>query len=335
MTARKGSVMSIVFTAILTLLVGSSISQAGPLIIDMGSTATPMHSFARTAPQMIAEVEKASGGQIKLTASFGGVHGSEREMAETIQLGNLKMGWVSDIGMSSVVPEIAYVNLPYLLPTYADVDKYYFNGFLGKELQKRVLAKGIRVLAFTENDYRDLTNSRRPITKVEDIQGLKIRVPEFPMLLSFFKKLGAYPTPMAVTELLTALQQKTIDGQDNGVILTYSFGFYQTQKYFTPTHHCYSGGGIQISEKFWQTLTADQQKILQTAARRAGESQVKLNRSDVAGFRKKMEEAGMQFSELTPEARAKMKVIASEVWKEFKDKFGADLMDRIQKELGK
>jgi tripartite ATP-independent transporter DctP family solute receptor len=335
MKVSKGSVMSVVFMAILTLLVGSSIGQAGPMIIDMGSTATPQHSYSRTVPSMIAEVEKASGGQIKLTASFGGVHGSEREMSEAVQLGNLKMGWISDIGMASVVPGIAYVNLPYLLPSYGDVEKYYFNGFLGEEMQKRLLTKGIRLLGWLENDYRDLTNSRRPVTKEEDIRGLKIRVPEFPMLLSFFRKLGAYPTPMAVTELLTALQQKTIDGQDNGIILTYSFGFYQTQKYFTTTHHSYSGGAIVISENFWNTLTPDQQKILQAAARRAGDSQRKLNRADVAGFKKKMEEGGIQFSELTPEARAKFKVVASQVWSEFKDKFGADLRDRIQKELGK
>jgi len=321
------------------MLVGAMAAAPGfapaqALSIDMASTATPQHSYSRVAPSMIAEVEKASGGQIKLTATFGGIHGSEREMSEALQLGNLKMGWVSDIGMGSVVSNIAYVNLPYLLPTYEMVDKYYFNGFLGEELQKRLLAKGIRLLGWLENDYRDLTNSRRPITKSDDLKGLKIRVPEFPMLLSFFRKIGANPTPMAVTELLTGLQQSTIDGQDNGVILTYSFGFYQAQKYFTMTHHSYSGGGIVVSEKFWKTLTPEQQKILSAAARTAGDKQRAMNRGDVAGFKKKMEEAGIQFGELTPETRAAFKKAASEVWKENHEKFGKELMDRIQKELG-
>jgi C4-dicarboxylate-binding protein DctP len=320
---------------VLTLLLGGSLSQAASLTIDMGSAATPQHSFTRSIPQMIAEVEKASGGTIKLTASFGGVHGSEREMSEAVQLGTLKMGWISDIGLASVVPGIAFVNLPYLLPTYAEVDKYYFNGFLGEEVRKKLLAKGIRALNHTDNEYRGLTNSRRPITKEEDLRGLKIRVPEFPMLLSFFKKLGAYPTPMAMTELLTALQQKTVDGQDNGIMTTYVFGLHQSQKFFTITNHSYFGSAMVINENFWNTLTLDQQKILQTAAIKTADSQRKMNRSDIAGFKKRMEDGGMQFSELTPETKAKFKVIGSQVWAEFKEKFGTDLMDRIQKELGK
>lgn len=335
MMARKGSRTLIVFMVMLALWFGGSLSHGASVTIDMCSTATPQHSFTRIAPQMIEEVEKASGGTIKLTASFGGVHGSERETSEAIQLGNLKMGWISDIGMASVVPEIAYVNLPYLLPSYEAVDKYYFNGFLGEEAQKRLLAKGIRVLSWLDVDFRDLTNSRRAITKEEDIKGLKIRVPEFPMLLSFFKKLGAYPTPMAMTELLTALQQKTVDGQDNGIMVTYVFGLYRIQKYYTPTHHSYCGAGMVINDKFWNTLTPDQQKVLQTSAINTADSQRKMNRADIVEFKKKMENEGVQFSELTPETRAKFTVIASQVWSEFKGKFGADLMDRIQKELGK
>jgi TRAP-type transport system periplasmic protein len=330
----KGFWLVLVSAAIWTMAMMPGIAQAQTLTIDMAALVAPSHSFSLTAPSMVSEVDKASGGKIKLTISFGGVHGNDREETEAIILGNLKMAWLTDMGMASVVSGIGFVNLPYLFPTYESVDKYYFNGFIGEEVQKRLMAKGVRVLGWLENDYRNLSNSRRPISQVSDLKGLKIRVPEFPMLISFFKKLGAYPTPMAFTELLTGLQQGTIDGQDNGIVLTYSSGLYQAQKYFTLTHHSYSGGAIIVNEQFWQSLTAEQRNIISSAAKKAGQKQVAMNRGLVDTYNKKMTDTGIKFSELTPGAQTAFKKAAAEVWKEYNDKYGKDFMDRLNKEMG-
>jgi len=323
-------------TAFAALVMATGIGQAQTITIEMAGTSLgPEHSFQRVAKDLIDEVDKASGGKIKLINQLSGVHGSEREIVEAVALGTLKNSWSSDLGYATIDPSIGFVNLPYLLPTYEMVDKYYFNGFLGQEFEKRALAKGLRVVCWMENDFRNLTNSRRPITTMEDLKGLKIRVPPFPILLSYFKKLGTLPTPMAITELLTGLQQKTVDGQDNGVILTYAYGLYQPQKYYTTTNHMYSGCPIFFNEKFWQSLSPEHQKILSTAFKRAAARQVAMNRADVAKFKKKMQESGIVFAELTPQTQAEFKKIAREVWQEFESKYDKNIMQRIYKELGK
>ncbi|RKL62373.1 hypothetical protein DXT63_12180 [Thermoanaerobacteraceae bacterium SP2] len=308
--------------------------QGKTYVINIGATSSPEHSFYRACDKFIEMVEKESNGRIKVNRKFGGVLGGEREMTEAIQLGNLEMGFISDVGLSAVVPEIGYILLPYLFPNYEAVDKYYFNnGFIGEDIKQKLQAKGVRVLGWIENDYRALTNSKRPIKTLEDLKGLKIRVPELPLFISFFTKLGTSPTPMSVTELPTALQQKTVDGQDNGVILTHAYGYEQLQKYMTLTNHMYSGGGIVISEKFWNTLPDDLKEIVRKASEETGKLQIQLNRDDVKKFIEQMKNVGVQFDELTPEAQKQLMEIGRSVWDEFADKWGKEWIERLKNEV--
>ncbi|MHB1420223.1 MAG: TRAP transporter substrate-binding protein, partial [Bacillota bacterium] len=190
-----------------------------PISFTAAVTAPAEHPAGKSITKFAELVEQKSNGRIKVQTALGGVMGSEREMTEALQLGNLQVGFISDIGMAAVIPEIAFVNLPYLFTDYDQVKELYYNGWIGEEVSKLTLNKGVRILSFADNGFRGLSNSKRPIVGPDDLKGLKIRVPEFPMLLKFFEKLGAAPTPMAITELLTALQQKTVDGQDNGPTL--------------------------------------------------------------------------------------------------------------------
>lgn len=306
-------------------------ARAGTLVLKMGASSSPEHSRYKAADVFMERVKRESGGQIVAERMFGGVLGNETKMTQSVQAGTLEMGWISDIGISTVIPEVGFVNLPYLFPTYQDVDARYFNGWMGAKVKERMERKGLHFLAWIENDFRWLTNSTRPVRKPEDLRGLKIRTVETPMFIEFFKELGVMPTPMGITEVSTALQQGTVDGQDNGAILTYAYGFSQFQKFLTKTSHSYSGGAIFINKALWSSLTPQQQKIIEGAAEEAGKWQIAKNRQDVSEYLAKMKAAGMQIEENTPELDRRFREVARNVLRNDKitGRYGADVMTRL------
>ena len=130
----------------------------------------------------------------------------------------------------------------------------------GDMLRANLPSKGMRLLVYGENAFRNLSNNSKPITKLEDLKGMKMRVMESPIHIATFKALGANPTPVAFSELYTALQQGTVDGQDNGIALTYTAKIYEVQKYYTISGQCYAATGLVVSESWWKSLDPELQK---------------------------------------------------------------------------
>jgi len=331
MKKRIGWIIFGLFIVSLVFSAGSGWAAEKKLVLNMGASSSPEHSRYKAADIFMAKVQKDSKGQIEAVRMFGGVLGNETKMTQSVQAGTLEIGWISDIGISTVIPEVAFVNLPYLLPTYQDVEKKYYKGWMGDVVKQRMEAKGLHHLAWVENDYRWLTNSKRDVLKPEDLKGLKIRTVETPMFIAFFKELGVMPTPMGITEVSTALQQGTVDGQDNGAILTYAYGFYQFQKYLTKTSHSYSGGAIFMNKGLWNSLSAEKKKIIQDAATEAGNWQIAKNHQDVGEYVDKMKKAGVKINEITPELDKKFKEVAWNVLnnKTITSRYGDDVMKRI------
>ena len=319
------------------ILFQSQLFAAEPVTLHVGGTVSPKHSWYKATELFGAEVEKASGGTLKVQIEMGGVHGGERQMVTEAMRGVLDMVWTSDIGVAAVIPSVGFVNLPYLFKDYKDVDARYLNGWMGKQIEAECLKKGIVILAHGENDFRAVTNSKRPIKSGEDFKGLKLRVPEVPIYIAFYKGLGSLPTPMAITEVPTALQQKTVDGQDNGAIITYDFGFHQFQKYMTRANQIYSGSQLLISKKKFDSLTDAQKQIVMKAAKNAGIAQVKMNREMVEGYYKEMAASGVEVIDATPALAKDMAVVAEKVWTdpETVKSFGKETIDRIVAEKNK
>ena len=334
--SSKGMATMLV-AALSFILFQSQLFAAEPVTLHVGGTVSPKHSWYKATELFGAEVEKASGGTLKVQIEMGGVHGGERQMVTEAMRGVLDMVWTSDIGVAAVIPSVGFVNLPYLFKDYKDVDARYLNGWMGKQIEAECLKKGIVILAHGENDFRAVTNSKRPIKSGEDFKGLKLRVPEVPIYIAFYKGLGSLPTPMAITEVPTALQQKTVDGQDNGAIITYDFGFHQFQKYMTRANQIYSGSQLLISKKKFDSLTDAQKQIVMTAAKNAGIAQVKMNREMVAGYYKEMAASGVEVIDATPALSKDMAVVAEKVWTdpETVKSFGKDIIDRIVAEKNK
>jgi TRAP-type transport system periplasmic protein len=334
--SSKGMATMLV-AALSFILFHSQLFAAEPVTLHVGGTVSPKHSWYKATELFGAEVEKASGGTLKVQIEMGGVHGGERQMVTEAMRGVLDMVWTSDIGVAAVIPSVGFVNLPYLFKDYKDVDARYLNGWMGKQIEAECLKKGIVILAHGENDFRAVTNSKRPIKSGEDFKGLKLRVPEVPIYIAFYKGLGSLPTPMAITEVPTALQQKTVDGQDNGAIITYDFGFHQFQKYMTRANQIYSGSQLLISKKKFDSLTDAQKQIVMTAAKNAGIAQVKMNREMVEGYYKEMAASGVEVIDATPALSKDMAVVAEKVWTdpETVKSFGKDIIDRIVAEKNK
>jgi len=273
--------------------------------------------------------DKYTGGKVKIAVFPAGQLGGDRELGQALKMGTLAFS-IHNSGAATNDLRLFLGALPFMISTYEEADRIILKGWVFEETKKYCLDHGWRALADGENDFRQLTNSRRPVKTVDDIKGLKLRLPQAPIMVAVWKALGAIPTPIAFPELYTALQQKTVDGQENGILLTYSSRLYEVQKYFTFTNYMYSGTNYTVSDKVWKTFDKKTQEAITKAALEAADYAVKLNREDVTAAQKAMEAAGIEFYTMPPEELAKMRNLAVEVsWGMIKDKLEPAVWEKL------
>jgi len=278
-------------------------------------------------------VKKKTNGKVEITVYGDGVMGGDREICEGVQRGAIELAFINIGGVTGFNKKLNLANMPYVFSSYKQVDKLiYDGGWVGQELNKYMMELGIRCLSFIENDFRAMTNNKRPIKSVKDIKGLKFRVPSSESFVTLFKAFGAIVTPMAFPELYTGLQQRTVDGQENGIILTESSRLYEVQKYLTRTNHMYTEAGLSISEKLWQSLSPELQKSLQEAANETSKYQRELTRASVATALEKMKKSGVQVLELTPEELKEFVTVGRSVWNRFENLLAPGVLDKLRKE---
>jgi TRAP-type C4-dicarboxylate transport system substrate-binding protein len=180
-------------------------------------------------------------------------------------MGSIEAGSISDLGATALMPEIAFSDFPGMYRDMDEVKEKFFNGWVGEEIKKIGEKYGVHVLGYTDNAFRWISNSKRPIEKIEDLKGLKIRVPETDFLVKFFERFDALPAAVPFGELPAALQQGTVDGQENGPISIWPYGLYEYNKYLTQTNHSYCSHISMVNQGVWDSLSAKQQKDLQDA----------------------------------------------------------------------
>ncbi|WP_048439456.1 TRAP transporter substrate-binding protein [Caenimonas sp. SL110] len=251
-------------------------------------------------------VEAKSGGKMKVTVFPGGALGSDQANVSAIQGGTLEMASMNSGIFASIVKDFAIYDFPFLFGNAKEADAVV-DGPFGKSLHARLEEKGLVGLAYYELGFRQITNSRRPITKVEDIAGLKLRVIPNPINVDWVSALGANPTPMPFPELYAALEQKAVDGQENPYATINGAKFYEVQKHLAITNHQYNPQSVVISKKFWDTLSADEKKIVQDAANESAKYQREQSRSAAAGILDNLKKNGMQVTELPAAEVAKLR----------------------------
>jgi len=214
-------------------------------------------------------VELGSKGEIEVKYFPGGQLGSVREVTESCNLGTVEMGLTNEAVLANFVPEVLCLGIPYLFSSEPVAWKV-LDGSFGQELRKKVEEKtNMKIIALTENGFRNFTNNKRPIKTPEDMKGLSIRVMEGPVYMTLVNSLGAKPTPMPVTTLYTALQQGIVDGEENPLPTIDLISFYEVQKYCIVDGHAYSIEIILMNKDFFYSLPKNLQEVILVAAERA------------------------------------------------------------------
>ena len=248
-------------------------------------------------------------------------------MIESAQIGTLDLVVTSTGPVGNFVPEVAIVDIPFLFKDYEHA-RAVLDGPIGQDMLKLFPAKGIEALAWGENGFRHITNSKRPINTPADAKGLKVRTMENQVHMTAFRQLGVLPTPMAFTEVFTALQQGTVDGQENPIPVITSSKFAQVQKYLTLTGHVYSPAMILMAKSTYDGLSADEQKMFKEAAAVAAKAMRDKVAAVEANGVAELRAAGMEV--ITDVDRTKFQEALEPAYAEYSKKFGKDKIDQIR-----
>ncbi|WP_254774409.1 TRAP transporter substrate-binding protein [Marinobacter sp. AC-23] len=255
--------------------------------------------------------------------------GDERTLLEGMQIGTVDMGVITNGPVANFVEEMAVFELPFLFPSpQAAYD--VLDGPIGQELLDKLSEVNLKGLAYAERGFRNLTNSERPVNSPEDMDGLRIRVMENPVYVDTFRALGANAIPMAWTEALTAMQQGTIDGQENPVNVVHSFKLNETQNYMTLSRHTYAPAIFVMGMPAWSKLPEAAQEVVTQAAQEAAEYERKINAEMASEQLAELREAGMQIND-NPDIEAFQAAVAP-VYEQYGKQFG-DYLPRIQEAL--
>lgn len=286
------------------------------------------HPQGLGAQKFVDVVGQKSGGKIKVKIFPNGTLGGEQQVAAAMQGGTIEISMMSPAQLVGTVKEFVVLDFPFAFANTAQADAV-LDGPFGKRLMDYMPAKGWVGLGFMEQGYRSISNSKRPINKLEDIKGLKIRTILNPLYVDMFNTLGANAVPMPFPELYTAMEMKTVDGQENPETTVDASKFYEVQKYFSATRHIYNPQMMMVSKKFWDTLSDDEKKIIEEATVEARDVQRKAARAMTEKSRKVMTDHGMQLNEIAPAEIARMK----EAVKPVVDKYAAQLDPALLKEF--
>ena len=290
---------------------------------------------AVTGAEKFAEIVAAkSGGKIKVNLFPGGVLGGDVQTVSAVQGGTIEMTVLNSGILSAQVKEFAIYDFPFLFANSREVDAVV-DGPFGTGLHAKLADRGIIGLAYWELGFRDLTNSKRPIRKVEDIAGLKLRVIPSPINIEWVKALDANPTPLAFPELYAALEQRAVDGQENPVSVILANKFAEVQKYLALTNHQYNPQSVIVSKKLWDGMSATERQILQSAATEAGTYQRTVSRELAATQLEALKKAGMQVTELPPDEQAKLQEKIKPVIAKYSGSVGDTTLKDLQAELAK
>ncbi len=323
-TPRLFCALAVATGVVLALPVAPATAQT-PL--KMNISVSQNSHYGAAVDVFAREVEKRTNGRYKVQNFYSGALGAERESIEALQLGTLDLTMTSTGPVPNFVPEVAILDIPFLFKDYAQA-RATLDGPIGQDMLQKFPAKGLVALAWGENGFRHMTNSKRQIVTPEDLKGLKMRTMENPVHMQAYKAFGIIPTPMAFTEVFTALQQGTVDGQENPLSVISSAKLDQVQKYMTLTGHVYSPALILMSKAQWDKLSAPDKQAFLDAAKEA----VKANRARIDDDEHKavadLKAKGMIIVENID--KAKFQAALGPTFAEFGKKFGQENIDKIR-----
>lgn len=299
------------------------------------------HVFAINSPvdqasQDFAKlVKERTNGEIEITVFPNSQIGGDESLARDLSRGSLDLAFINPGSLSGLDPLMDIHYLPYIVTSFDEADKIFYNpeGILQKTLRETMSKHRMHTLSFFELEFRAVTNSKHAVEKPADLQGLKLRVPGSAGIREFFIAGGAQAVAMPFPELFTALQQGTVDGQDNGASITHNSRLFEAQKFMTETNHVYAMGAIAASQRVWRRLSDEQKKILQETADEVAANEIKVNRAAHAQYMKNIAEGGVKVTTLTPEALAEFRKVADKVWTDLEPVYGKERVAALRQEV--
>ncbi len=311
----------------LGLLGGLSGAAMAQTVLKIGYATSATSHYAVGSTVFCDEVEKGTQGRYKCQQFPSGSLGGEREMIEAVQLGTLDIVNTSTGPVGNFVPEVTIVDIPFLFRDY-DHARRYLDSAAGQELLTKFPAKGLVALAWTENGFRHMTNNKRPIVKPADAAGLKMRTMENKVHMEGYRTFGIQPTPMAFPEVFGALQQGTVDGQENPIPVILASKFSQVQKHLSLTGHVYSPGLLITSPRLMNKLSDADKKVFNEAAKKAAVAQRKKVNEDEDNGIAQLEKDGMSVVRKV-DGQAFRDALAP-AYAAYSKEFGADNIRKIQ-----
>ena len=275
-----------------------------------------------------------SGGRMKVQEYPASQLGNELQQQSALQGGVQQMSAPATTSLAGIVREFGLVDFPFAVSTFAQADAL-LDGPLGQGLLARLPEKGLIALGYWDLGFRNVTNSKRPIAKPEDLDGLKVRVIPNPVFLETFKAFKANPVPMPFAELYGALEAKAVDGQENPFAVILSNKFFEVQKFVSATNHVYAANILLVSKKFWDQLTPDEQKWMREAADESRSYQRQVSRAAAQRAVGDLQAKGMQYNELTPAEQARMRQIAKPVIEKFAATYDPAMVKLYNSELAR
>jgi TRAP-type transport system periplasmic protein len=290
---------------------GSALPGAAQTTLKMAHTlpASDTHHFA--AQRFAEAVKQRTNGQIQIEVHAGGALGNDPSI------------------FSSFVPKLNVLDLPYLFTSFEHV-YHVVDGPVGKQLLSELEQHQLKGIAFWEIGFRNITNSKRPITRPDDLKGIKIRTTPNPAHVAAFQALGASPAPLAFPEVYLALQNGTVDAQENPINLIYASKFFEVQKHLSLTQHAYTVSVVAMNLAKFNALTPEQQTVILDAAKEAAVQQRKMNRDIEGENLAKMKQAGLAVVEKV-DPKPFQDALGDKIKKIYVDRFGPDLVDAIEK----
>jgi tripartite ATP-independent transporter DctP family solute receptor len=334
MTFLRRTVIAAATAAVLSASFSALAQDIKPRLIRFGYGLNEQSNQGRAAKVFAEAVEKASGGKMKVRAIGAAALGPDTQMQQALIGGAQEMMVGSTATLVGITKEMALWDTPFLISNAKEAD-ILLDGPIGEKIKDKLQEKGLVGLVYWENGFRNLTNSKRPVTKVEDLDGIKLRVMQNNVFLNSFKTLGANAVPMAFSELFGALETKTVDGQENPYNTILSSKFYEVQKYLTVTNHVYSPWIVLVSKKWWDQLSKAEQKVLMDAAKTSRDYERKDTREEASRAMADLKAKGMQVNELSPAEAERMRSKLTGVYADISKEVGMDLWNETQKELAR
>ncbi len=303
--------------------------------VRMGYVPIESHPVGQGINRFAELVKAKTNGRITVNTYCCGKIGNEPQLQTMLQGGTLQLMVGPTPNLVGSIKEFGIFDLPFFFANFKEVDAI-MDGPVGAHLFQKMEGIGLIGLAYWDNGFRHMTNSKRKITKTEDIEGLKIRVIPNPVFINTFRALKANPVPMPYPELYNALESKAVDAQETPVGLIQSSKFYEVTKYMTMTGHAYTAFFVAASKKWFDTLSPADQQAVREAARESAPYQRALSRDAAERITRELrDQGGMDVVTLPPAEMAKLREMVKPVVAQFSEVIGADLIKQAREDMAK